>query len=96
SNSGSSDTSGSELDDDIQSENTPPRIPDPLRVSRSIIFTGGPNRMVSTNTFNLTDLNKVSSEFTNSERINLLNSLTRAMSVTCPYRPDQELHHSWQ
>ncbi len=83
SDSGSSDTSDSDPNEDIQSENTPPLIPDPLRVSRSIIFTSGPNRMVLTNTLNVTDLIsaiRVSSELTDSERINLLNSLARAIN----------------
>ncbi|CAG8509496.1 13482_t:CDS:2 [Gigaspora margarita] len=53
---GSSDTFGSDPDDNIQSKNTHSLIPDPLRVSQSIIFTGRPNRMVSTNTLNVTDL----------------------------------------
>jgi len=69
SDSGSSDTSDSDPNEDIQSENTPPLIPDPLRVSRSVIFTSGPNRMVLTNTLNVTDLIsaiRVSSELTDS------------------------------
>ncbi|CAG8814321.1 9257_t:CDS:1, partial [Gigaspora rosea] len=39
-------------DDEFSVSDLPPLIPDPLRVSRSVIFTGGPNRMVSTNTLN--------------------------------------------
>ncbi|CAG8657647.1 7455_t:CDS:1, partial [Diversispora eburnea] len=64
----------------------PPLILNPLRVSRGIIFTGGPNRIVLTDTF-VTDLIsaiRVSSELTDSERSNLLNSLIRAT------------HHLWQ
>ncbi|CAG8806666.1 24847_t:CDS:2, partial [Gigaspora margarita] len=52
----SSDTSGSDPNDNIQSKNIHSLIPDPLRVSRSTIFTSGSNRMVSTNTLNITDL----------------------------------------
>ncbi|RHZ48559.1 hypothetical protein Glove_546g9 [Diversispora epigaea] len=65
-------------DDEFSDSDLPPLIPDPLRVSQSVIFTGGPNRMVLTNTLTVTDLIsaiRVSSELTDSERINLLNSL---------------------
>ncbi|CAG8554286.1 12250_t:CDS:2 [Dentiscutata erythropus] len=78
-------------DDEFSDSDLPPLIPDLLRVSRSVIFTSGPNRIVSTNTLNVTDLIsaiRVSSELTDSEGINLLNSLARAI--------DQELHRSWQ
>jgi len=69
-------------DDEFLVSDLPPLIRDPLRVSRRVIFTGGPNRMVSTDTLNVTDLIsaiRVSSEFTDSERINLLNSLAQAI-----------------
>jgi len=78
-------------DDEFSDSDLPPLVPDPLRVSRSVIFTGGPNRMVLTNTLNVIDLIsaiRVSPELTYSERINLLNSLVRAI--------DQGLHRSWQ
>jgi hypothetical protein len=78
--------SNTDSDNEFSDSNLLPLIPDPLRVSRGVIFTGGPNRIVLTNTF-VTDLIsaiRVSSELTDSERINLLNSLARAT------------HHSWQ
>ncbi|CAH1769830.1 12893_t:CDS:1 [Entrophospora sp. SA101] len=70
-------------DDEFSDSDLPPLIPDPLRVSRSVIFIDRPNRMVLTNTLNVTDLIsaiKVSSELTDSERINLLNSLARPIN----------------
>ena len=57
-------------DDEFSDSDLPPLVPDPLRVSRSVIFTSGPNRMVLTNTLNVTDLIsaiRVSSELTDSE-----------------------------
>ncbi|CAG8823999.1 38830_t:CDS:2 [Gigaspora margarita] len=57
-------------DDKFSVSDLPPLIPDPLRVSRSVIFTGGSNRMVSTNTLNVTNLIsaiRVLSELTDSE-----------------------------
>ncbi|RHZ81638.1 hypothetical protein Glove_117g277 [Diversispora epigaea] len=65
-------------DDEFSDSDLPPLIPDPLRVSRSIIFTGGPNRMVLISTLTVTDFIstiRVSLGLTDSERINLLNSL---------------------
>jgi len=71
-------------DDEFSDSDLPPLVPDPLRVSRSVIFTGGgPNRMVLTNTLTVTDLIsaiRVSTELTDSERINLLNSLAQAIN----------------
>jgi hypothetical protein len=57
-------------DDEFSDSDLPPLVPDPLRVSRSVIFTGGPNRMVLTNTLIVTDLIsaiRVSSALTDSD-----------------------------
>ncbi|CAH1769871.1 2661_t:CDS:1, partial [Entrophospora sp. SA101] len=57
-------------DDEFSDSDLPPLVPDPLRVSRSVIFTGGPNRMVLTNTIIVTDLIseiRVSSALTDSD-----------------------------
>jgi hypothetical protein len=68
-------------DDEFSDSDLPPLVPDPLRVSRTVIFTGRPNRMVLFNT--VTDLIsaiRVSSELADSERNNLLNSLARTIN----------------
>ncbi|RHZ84503.1 hypothetical protein Glove_80g19 [Diversispora epigaea] len=78
-----SESSSVTSDDDTSDSDLPPLIPDPLRVSRSVIFTSGPNRAVITNTLNITDIIsaiRVSSVLTDSERIYLLNSLAQSVN----------------
>ncbi|RHZ74599.1 hypothetical protein Glove_220g7 [Diversispora epigaea] len=66
-------------DDEFSDSDLPPLIPDPLRATRSVIFTDRQNGLVLTNTLRTDLINaiRVSSELTDSERINLLNSLAR-------------------
>ncbi|RHZ80882.1 hypothetical protein Glove_131g59 [Diversispora epigaea] len=69
-------------DDKFSDSDLPPLIPDLLRVTRSVIFTDRRNEIVFTNTLNITDLIsaiRVLSKLTDLERINLLNSLVRAI-----------------
>ncbi|CAG8626023.1 3603_t:CDS:2 [Funneliformis caledonium] len=57
-------------DDEFSDSDLPPLIPDLLRVSRNVIFTGEPNRIVLTNTLIVTDLIsaiRVSSALTDSD-----------------------------
>ncbi|RHZ69702.1 hypothetical protein Glove_280g65 [Diversispora epigaea] len=77
-----SESSSVTSDDDTSDSDLPPLIPDPLRVSRSVIFTDRQNGLVLTNTFRTDLINaiRVSSELTDLERINLLNSLAQSVN----------------
>ncbi|RHZ84700.1 hypothetical protein Glove_78g97 [Diversispora epigaea] len=71
-------------DDEFSDSDLPPLIPDPLRVTRSVIFTDRRNEFRT----DLINAIRVSSELTDPERINLLNRLARPIG--------QRLHRSWQ
>ncbi|RHZ81853.1 hypothetical protein Glove_117g526 [Diversispora epigaea] len=79
-------------DNEFSDSDLPSLILDPLRVTRSVIFTdrqNRQNRLVLTNTLNVTDLIsaiRISLELTDLERINLLNSLARAIEGKIPVK----------